>query len=54
MVQKIILDVDKLEIRSFPTTDEDEGGALADQITSGVSETNGVYRCKSCGPCCQA
>lgn len=55
MQQAIRLDVDKLEVRSFITVKQDTARselAPTDFCGSAVSETNGVYLCKSCGPCC--
>jgi hypothetical protein len=53
-MQTIRLNIEALEIRSFATT---RGPAVKNEaaptdIGSAVSETNGVYICKSCGPCC--
>ena len=55
-MQTIRLNVDSLKIKSFVTSASDKAGAAdvaPTYITSAVSETNGVYQCKSCGPCCQ-
>jgi hypothetical protein len=53
-MQTIRLDVDALEIKSFATTKNAAESELAPTtLGSAVSETNGVYQCKSCGPCCQ-
>lgn len=56
-MQTIRLDVEALEVRSFATTKfealkTDVRAAPTDFCGSAVSETNGVYICKSCGPCC--
>lgn len=53
-MQTIRLDVDALEIRSFVTTKPEvvKGEMAPTDLGSAVSETNGVYLCKSCGPCC--
>lgn len=53
-MKTIQLDVDALEVRSFATTrDQAPDLAAASYLTSAVSETDGVFQCKSCGPCCQ-
>ena len=52
-MQTIRLDVEALEIKSFVTTKKDAAKSEAPtDLGSAVSETNGVYLCKSCGPCC--
>jgi hypothetical protein len=57
-MQTIRLNVDALKVKSFTTTVNDPARAvlfataLCTTIGSAVSETNGVYQCKSCGPCC--
>ena len=56
-MQTIRLNLDALEINSFVTTSAKEfavprDAAPTDFCGSAVSETNGVYICKSCGPCC--
>jgi hypothetical protein len=55
-MQTIRLNVEALEVKSFTTTNFEalKGDQLAptDFCGSAVSETNGVYICKSCGPCC--
>lgn len=51
----IRLNVDALEIKSFATTTQDataENALAATTFCSAVSETNGVFQCKTCGPCC--
>jgi hypothetical protein len=60
-MQTIRLNVDALEIASFTTTKETTGVralaptdfCTAGMCGSGISETDGVFQCKSCGPCCQ-
>lgn len=53
-MKTIQLNVDALEVRSFATTrDEAPEPTAAAYPTSAVSETDGVFQCKSCGPCCQ-
>ena len=54
-MQTIRLDVEALEIKSFATTKQNvvKGDMAPTDLGSAVSETNGVYLCKSCGPCCQ-
>jgi hypothetical protein len=66
-MRKIKLDLDALEIASFPTVGEGAGGhgtvhgwdqsgpaTCLGQATcaSACSWTNGAVACKSCGPCC--
>ena len=57
-MQTIRLNVDTLRVTSFPTTKNRAGGSVLARteyctvLTSGVSETDGVFNCKSCGPCC--
>lgn len=55
-MQTIRLNVEALEVRSFATTQQQDRVkselAPTDFCGSAVSETNGVYICKSCGPCC--
>ncbi|HYW12360.1 MAG TPA: hypothetical protein VE871_10385 [Longimicrobium sp.] len=59
-MKSIQLNVDNLTVHSFMTTKAtfraaENAFARTDyctQLTSAVSETNGVYNCKSCGPCC--
>ncbi len=59
-MKTIQLNVDALNVHSFTTTNApfraaENAFARTDyctQLTSGVSETDGVYNCKSCGPCC--
>jgi hypothetical protein len=68
-MRKTHLDFDKLQVTSFATTAErgpargtvhGQDAAAFDVTTlteptaaSACSWTNGVYACKSCGPCCQ-
>ncbi len=54
-MRKIQLNPDALEVRSFSTTalDETPNQEMAGTtLCSAVSETDGVFQCKSCGPCC--
>ena len=57
-MKTIQLNIDTLQVHSFTTTSthsaENALGrtAYCTAITSGVSETDGVFNCKSCGPCC--
>jgi hypothetical protein len=57
-MQTIQLNVDALKVISFTTTKNRAGGSVLARteyctvLTSGVSETDGVFNCKSCGPCC--
>jgi hypothetical protein len=60
-MKSIQLNVDALTVHSFTTTTTSPFRAAENAFartdyctvaTSGVSETNGVYNCKSCGPCC--
>ena len=53
-MQTIRLDVEALEVKSFATTKHEAANSDPDPADrSAISETNGVYLCKSCGPCCQ-
>ena len=59
-MKRIRLELDHLEVRSFPTTlgiatghEHVEAGAMMATQLSACSETNGAFACKSCGPCCQ-
>jgi hypothetical protein len=55
-MRTIRLNVDALEIKSFITGAPDTAHArdmAPTYITSAVSETDGMFQCKSCGPCCQ-
>ncbi|MDB4949569.1 MAG: hypothetical protein JWM27_2218 [Gemmatimonadetes bacterium] len=67
-MRKLHLDLENLEVASFATTaartpargtvhGQDEDGMEALLLTqptaaSACSWTNGVFACKSCGPCC--
>ena len=59
-MKTIQLNVESLTVRSFTTTHAtsravEKAFARTDYctvLTSGVSETDGVFNCKSCGPCC--
>lgn len=59
-MKTIQLNVDALAVKSFTTLNTNFGAVqnafartdYCTQLTSGVSETDGVYNCKSCGPCC--
>jgi hypothetical protein len=66
-MKKIRLDVEALQVQSYPTTGAapGEGGTVHGQqlgtivvcsghvtCASACSETDGVHACKSCGPCC--
>jgi hypothetical protein len=54
-MQTIRLNVDAIEVKSFATTKHENlksNLAPTDFCGSAASETNGVYICKSCGPCC--
>lgn len=66
-MKKIRLNVDVLKVQSYPTTGPEwpEIGTVhgqqqatvlvcSGQVTcaSACSETNGMFACKSCGPCC--
>lgn len=52
-MQTIQLNVDALEVKSFVTTQVEAPQNALTYITSAVSETDGRFQCKSCGPCCQ-
>jgi hypothetical protein len=57
-MQTIRLNIDALNVKSFATAGKHalENVLVRTEyctaLTSAVSETNGVYNCKSCGPCC--
>jgi hypothetical protein len=57
-MQTIRLNIDALNVKSFTTASKHAlENVLARTeyctvLTSGVSATDGVYNCKSCGPCC--
>jgi hypothetical protein len=54
-MRKIQLNPDALEVRSFSTTALDttpNQDVARTELCSAVSETDGVFQCKSCGPCC--
>lgn len=66
-MKKIRLDVDALEVASFPVSEDGETpkgtvraletlmiNGCSGQVTcaSACSWTNGIAACKSCGPCC--
>lgn len=59
-MKTIQLNVESLTVHSFTTSTATFRAAenvfartdYCTALTSGVSETDGVHNCKSCGPCC--